>query len=62
MHQKPAQLPQSENRSSPRGRCALCLTPIWEEQESHHVPTMKLRYPSDVSVRPVPYQHKECPQ
>lgn len=63
MRQEPAPLQQSENRApSPHGRCALCLEPITEAQESHHVPTMKLRYPTDIAVRPIPYQHKRCPK
>lgn len=63
MHQESAPLPQSENPApSPRGRCALCLAPILETQESHHVPTMDLRYPTDMAVRPAPYQHKDCPE
>lgn len=63
MHHQPARLPQSaDTPRSPHGRCALCLTPIYETQEAQHVPTIPQRYATDVTVKPIPYQHKECPR
>lgn len=47
-------------RPSSRGRCALCLHPIYDGQAAVHVTDTGHRYPWQLGPKPVPYQHEEC--